>query len=136
MMPAEKKKLTGAYSAFLMSAGRLNVSSGDCGPLFLIKQPGVLFRDIRARHSPGSSHFSRNSLICSLDRKKCPLVCSDIFICPACFLPALSSFFAYHTAKFAQCPERYVSSFLRRGRGIVPFRLPGGIPKPAGLKVN
>lgn len=80
----------------------------DSGPLFFNKATGVLFRDIRVR----SSHFSRNSLICSLDRKKC-LLRAQTFLFVSNVFPSRSSFFAYHIAKFARMSgERYARVLL------------------------
>lgn len=88
-----KLTVAGAYSAFLTSARRLNVSSGVFGPLFLIKQRRLI--PVYMYIPLSFILVSRNSFICSLDRKKCPLVHRHFYL--SCPVPP-SSFFAYHAA--------------------------------------
>jgi len=91
-----------------MSAGRLNVSSGVFGPLFLIKQRRLI---PIYTYIPLSPYFSRNSFICSLDRKKCPLVLRHFYL--FCLVLPFLIFCVSHR-KFVRCLKRYVSFFPRR----------------------
>lgn len=120
-----KLTVSGVYSAFLMSTGRLNVSSGVFGPLFLIKQRRLM--PVYTYILLSSILVSRNSFICSLDRKKCPLVplvLSRHFYLSCLVSPFLILCVSRH--KFVRCLARYVSFFPSRS---FPSRVIGN-PKP------
>lgn len=68
-----------------MSAGRLNVSSGVVGPLFLIKQRRLI--PVYMYIPLSFILVSHNSFICSLDRKKCSLVLRHFYLCCPVPLP-------------------------------------------------
>lgn len=102
-----------------MSTGRLNVSSGVFGPLFLIKQRRLM--PVYTYILLSSILVSRNSFICSLDRKKCPLV--PLVLPRHFYMSCLMSAFlilCVSRRKFVRCLARYVSSFPRQAEGFLP----------------
>lgn len=110
-----KLTVAGAYSAFLMSAGRLNVSSGVFGPLFLIKQRR--FIPVYTYIPLSSILLSRNSFICSLDRKKCPLVLRHFYL--SCLMFPLPHSLRI-TTRIRTMPGEIRELFSKTGRRSFP----------------